>query len=405
MKGRLKKIDVAIIGGGPAGLITAVEIARRGVQVEVFEEHSRIGEPKHCAGLVSIDGLRRLGIEPDREFIQNSISGGILYSPKGVSIEVKSSRPRAYVIDRPAFDNHLAAKAEKFGVKINFSSRVEALVREERHMKLQTSNESVYANLVVNAGGVAAPLVFRSKISPSKDLRLTGVNTEIEGCSVEEDKVEVWFGRNLSSGLFAWVIPLGRDKARCGLGCEEGDPVEKLERFILKRFGQNKPLQIWGGTILLGGPRRKTYGEGLILVGDAAGQTKPTTGGGVILGGLCAIEAGRVAAEAVEAGNASEKFLARYQTAWREKYNKEFKRMIAVRRFVNNLTDDQLEQIFRIIKDENMEATLRDIIEEGDMDLQSKVIMNVLTNPALLRILLRVPGRTFYERLKRKLNL
>ncbi|MGB9622744.1 MAG: NAD(P)/FAD-dependent oxidoreductase [Candidatus Bathyarchaeia archaeon] len=405
MKDRLKKIDAAVIGGGPAGLITAAEIASREVQVEVFEEHPRIGEPKHCAGLVSIEGFRRLGIQPSREFVQNTISGGVLYSPKRVSIELESSRPRAYVIDRPAFDRYLAAKAEKLGVKINFSSRVEALIRGEECITVQTSKKRAYADLVVNAGGAETIFKLRNRISSDRGLTLTGVNTEIEGCCVEEDKVEVWFGRDLAPGLFAWVIPLSRDRVRCGLGCEEGNPVEKLEKFILKRFGQHKPLQIWGGTILLSGPVRKTYDEGLILVGDAAGQTKSTTGGGIILGGLCAIEAGRVAAEAVEAGDASEKFLARYQSAWRKKYGRDFSRMVSVRKLVNNLTDDQLDQIFRVIKDENMEDVLRGVIEEGDMDLQSKVITSVLTNPAFLRILLKVSRQTLHGRLRRILNL
>jgi len=405
VKDRLKKIDVAVIGGGPAGLIVAAEIASRGVEVEIFEEHPIIGEPKHCAGLVSIEGFRRLGIPPTREFVQNTISGGVLYSPKGISIEIKSLRPRAYVIDRPAFERYLAAKAEKLGVIINFARRVEALIREEDCLAVQTLKDRVYADLAVNAGGAAATLTPRSRIPPGRDMRLTGVNTEIEGCSVEEDKVEVWFGREFAPGLFAWVIPLSRDRVRCGLGCCEGDPVEKLEKFIFKRFGRRKPLQIWGGTILLGGPLRKTYAEGLILVGDAAGQTKSTTGGGVVMGGLCAVEAGRVAVEAVEAGDASEKFLARYQSSWREKYGGDFSKMVAVRRFANKLTDDQLDRIFKVIKDENMEDALRCVIDEGDMDLQSKVITSVLKNPSFLRILLEVSGQTLHGRLRRILNL
>lgn len=401
----MKRIDVAVVGGGPAGLIAAFEIARRGAQVEVFEEHPRIGEPKHCAGLVSIEGLKRLGIEPDERFVQNIVSGGVLYSPKGASIEIESSTPRAYVIDRPAFDRHLSSRAEEKGVKINLRCRVKAFPREGHARVVQTSKERVYANLIVDARGAGASPPIREDAYSSRAMRLRGVNTEVEGCPVEESKVEVWFGRDLAPGFFAWVIPLGGGRARCGLACDGSDPVERLERFVFKRFGLSRPLKIWGGTILLSGPSRKTYDEGLIIAGDAAGQTKPTTGGGVILGGLCAIEAGKIAAEAAGARDSSSRFLARYQSAWREKYGGDFRKMSAIRSFANNLSDDQLEQIFRIIKDENLEELLKGFVDEGDMDLQGKVITSILMNPNMLKMLLKVSGRTLYSRLKRMLNL
>ncbi len=106
--------DALVVGAGPAGLLAAKEIASKGFSVKILEEHNRVGVPSHCSGLISIEGLRRIGVEASEKFVQNEIvCGGRIYSPDGQCIEIRDTRPRAYVVDRAALDQHLAEKATR----------------------------------------------------------------------------------------------------------------------------------------------------------------------------------------------------------------------------------------------------------------------------------------------------
>ncbi|HDM26810.1 MAG TPA: NAD(P)/FAD-dependent oxidoreductase, partial [Candidatus Bathyarchaeota archaeon] len=118
-------MDVAVIGGGPSGLLAAREAARRGVDVAVFEEHSRIGVPIHCAGLLSTSGLRRLGLPHRGVYVQNRVRGALFYSPSGLSFTVERPHPVACVVDRALFDQELADRAADRGADIRLNMRVD----------------------------------------------------------------------------------------------------------------------------------------------------------------------------------------------------------------------------------------------------------------------------------------
>jgi flavin-dependent dehydrogenase len=140
--------------------------------------------------------------------------------------------------------------------------------------------------------------------------------------------------------------------------------------------------------------------DGLLVVGDAAGHTKATTGGGVILGGLCALKAGEVAAKAVEVGDMSASFLSSYEAWWRKNLGREFSSMSAVRRLLNGLSDEKLNQLFSAFKQEGIEQLIEEFVEEGDMDLQRAVLAKALRTPRVFRVLLRVLGRLALSELR-----
>jgi flavin-dependent dehydrogenase len=217
--------------------------------------------------------------------------------------------------------------------------------------------------------------------------------------------VEVWLGKHLAPGLFAWVIPLGSERGRCGLASEGGNTVEYLKRFLRVRFGGKKYLNAFKWPVLTGGPISKTFGDGILLVGDVAGQTKPTTGGGVVLGGLCAIEAAKTVVRAVEEGNSSSRFLSIYERGWRKVLGKDFSSMLSLRRFLNKTPDDHLDKVIEALKHYGLETTLEEIVKQGDMDLQSKVIRLTLTNPKLLKVLTRSLGSLALRELRSLFNL
>lgn len=402
----MDRTETVVVGAGPAGLIAAREIASRGVEVRVVEEHPVVGKPNHCAGILSVEGLRRLGVKPSGDFVQHEITGGRIYSPSGAAIEIPGKRKRAYAIDRSEFDGLLADIAAREGVEIETRRLVKALsIQSGKAEGVQGRDWEIQARVVVDAEGASATLAKEAGLARSTLGALAGVNVEVSGVELEPHMVEVWLGSDLAPGLFAWVIPLGDGDARCGLACSAGDAYERLKMFLGRRFSGARCSPPRRGLLLTGGPARRTFGDGLLLVGDAAGQTKPTTGGGVIMGGLCAMEAGRTAAEAVEAADCSAGFLRRYQKAWRSSLGREFASMRAARRFMNGLSDGRIDRLFYTFKREGLEERLQGLVEEGDMDLQSDIIRAALREPRLRSVLVRVVGKLALAELRSLFNL
>jgi geranylgeranyl reductase family protein len=398
--------DAIVIGAGPAGLFAARELARLGVEVKVFEEHNFIGTPNHCAGILSVEGMKRLKLGASRKFIQHEIKGGRVFSPTGTAISIATNSIKAYVVDRVAFDRHLADLARDEGAEIKIGSRITGIIQKKDCIKgVTTSKEKIECDIVIDAEGATGKLARKLGFPQLRQGVLSGVNIEIKEVDLEPNIVEVWMGEALSPGFFAWVVPLFDGYVRCGLACNHGDPTSKLRVFLKQRFGINSFSEPLRWPLLTSGPVKRTYGNGILLVGDVAGQTKPTTGGGVIMGGLCAIEAANVASAALEVGYYSSIFLRRYEDAWKKKFGKEFSSMLAFRRFFNRLSDRRIDMLFDAVKEAGLEGVLKDLVNDGDMDMQSDVFMKALRTPSLIRALLSVTGRAAISELKGLFNL
>jgi len=392
------KTEVAIIGAGPAGLIAARELARGGVTVKVFEEHSEVGEPDHCAGILSIEGLKRLGIKPNTDFIQQEIVGGTLYSPSGINIRITNNRPRAYIVNRGAFDRHLADMMLDEGAELKTGYRVKELLVREGKVSGLIHDDEVKAELVINAEGVKGTLSRSLGFSKPEGV-LSGINAEVSDVELEEGMVEVWFGDQFSPGFFVWVVPTGDNTARCGLGCSSGNPWVRLRGFLDKRFKDYDTMTPARWSIITGGPINKTYGEGILLIGDVAGQVKPTTAGGVIMGGLCAVEAAKTTFKALDSGDTSLGQLKLYDDAWRAKLGKEFTTMLQARRIANKISDARMDRLFDAAKKAGLEKTAENLINEGDMDMQSRIIRKAITNPRIIQVGVSALGRILYNEL------
>ena len=380
--------EVAVVGAGPAGILAAKRVAERGFSVQVFEEHPSVGEPSHCAGLISVEGMRRLGVEPHGSFIQGTVYGGRVYAPGGEHMEVRDRKPRAYVVDRAAFDGRLYCEAVDAGAEFTLSERVEALEFKESRATLRLRGGPVEPTVIIDAEGPGARLLNEAGHDTGQRGLINGFNVEVTGVEVEPGMVELWFGESLADGLFAWVIPTGDDAARCGLA-SRGDGLSSLKGFLKNRFGFEPNTKVKVGRVCTGGPVQRTVDGNVLLVGDAAGQVKPTTGGGVVLGGLCAYIAGDAASEHLGGGEK----LSRYDKLWREKYGPEFGSMLALRRLMNGLGDERLNRVLHALKEEGLQARAQTLLERGDVDMQAGVIREALTDPDILACLIRSMGR------------
>ena len=389
-----KSIDAIVVGGGPCGSFAAWTLAKLGAKVAVFEEHKKIGLPSHCAGHVSLNGLKRLGLRLPRRIFENEINGAFFYSPSGLEFRVKRTSPVTYVLNRELLDEHLAELAMKAGAQYFTGLRVNSIVSKSGSVagvsvRRKGVKETVASNIVIDAEGCSSLLLKRIGLQTlDRSMVVNAIQAVVDQVDdVDVDVVEVYHGQKYAPGLFAWVIPKKDGSAKVGLAAKKGDPREYLRRFMQKhpvaskRLMKSKLVSLSMHPISLGGAIPKTYANGLLVVGDAASQVKPTTGGGIIFGLLCARIAGEVAYEAIENRDFSEKFLSRYQFQWRKSIGFDLAMMLKLRKMLNRVSDDKMDKIINLCTKLEINKVLE---EAGDTDFMGSSLIRMLPNPAAL---------------------
>ena len=388
--------DAIIVGAGPAGLIAAHRIAGSGHSVLVLEEHERVGEPDHCAGLLSSTGLRRLGLIPPKHIIQNTVAGARIHSPSGYSILVERGQREAFVVNRQMFDAWLAERAVQQGAQILTGKKVSGISRldnGEYQISISKMNKENYAARAVISGEgsrcqvsghAGLPQVPRSSKYPAYQY-------EVSGIDIEEDLVEMFYGRRVSRGFFSWIIPLGNGRARVGIASRDR-PKQRLQAsmkhhsIMSTRLRGAKIVRGFGGIVLVGMPIKKTVEGGFLAVGDAAGIVKATTGGGVVVGGTAAEIAGKVVSNALSKLDGKIN-LDSYERSWRSILQRDLRTMYLAQRAITSLSDRGLDELIKGADD----MSLLDVVKrEGDMDMQGKVITSLLKNPSIISLGFRV---------------
>lgn len=391
--------DVVIVGGGPCGSFAALNLAKLGVNVAVFEEHGEIGVPSHCPGHVSIKGLKLLGFYPlPSEIVENTFYGAIFHSPKGKEFSVRFSSPVTCVVNRVLFDKYIAEMAEAAGVHYYLNSRVKSLVIEGGFVKGVTvkqdseTEKRFLSRIVVDAEGTTSRILRQTGLSTlNRRMIVNAVQAEIENVKdAEPDLVEVFLGRDYAPGFYAWLIPKSDGKAKVGLAAKTGNPKELIQRLMLKhpialkKLRTAKVLQTAFHPIPLGGPIPKAYSNGFLVVGDAASHVKPTTGGGVVFGMTCARVAAEVAYEALSENDFSSDFLGVYQKRCKEILGFDVNVMLKMRKMLDVMSDEKVDNAISVCKKLNLDKTLQNI---KDIDFQGQSLLRILRSPRMLTAL------------------
>lgn len=307
--------DVTVVGAGPSGLRVAQILARKGYKVLVLEEHEKIGLPVKCTGLVS-DRLLELVPELSEEdgVILNQIKKAKFYW-RGDFFELISGRRKMLVIDRRKFDEILAEKAKWNGAKILLGKKVTGLKITEFGVHVYAGKKEYRSKLLVGSDG-ADSFVARNLNMELPDEVVYGLQTTVEG-KFDDSSVEVHF--DASEKLFGWVVPVSDKVARVGVADSKRNLAKAYRRFLKKRLGYYKKPDV-GGKIRFGLIKESAFYRGL-LVGDAASQVKPFSGGGIIYGLISAGYAAKALIKSLKVYDYSKEFFV-------ENYDKEWKKHV-----------------------------------------------------------------------------
>ncbi|MDP3105409.1 MAG: NAD(P)/FAD-dependent oxidoreductase [Candidatus Methanoperedens sp.] len=381
------RYDVIVVGAGPGGSITAKTCAEGGLDVLMIEKRQEIGDPVRCAEGVGTDALKK-HIAPDKRWIAAEVKGSRIIAPDGTVILMSSDaamKDVGYTLERKVFDRVLAQNAAMAGAEVRVKTRATGLLKNNGQVSgikamYMGETKDIKADIVIGADGV------ESKVG-----RWAGIDTSLKPHDIETcaqflisnidpgEYSEFYIGEKYSAGGYVWIFPKGGYTANVGigiLGSKSGKirALSLLHDFIETHIPHGKILEMVVGGVPVSGPIERTIADGLMLVGDAARQSDPLTGGGI----TNAMDAGQIAGEvcikAKEKGDYSVKTLMEYEDRWRATIGKEISRSLKVKNLLIKLTDEQFNQL----------AHSLDGIDASTMELPKMLAVLSRKNPKLL---------------------
>jgi digeranylgeranylglycerophospholipid reductase len=356
-----EKYDIAIVGGGPAGLSAAYSAARAGARVILFEKDEAIAHSVRTSGVTWISEMERLGI-PSKYY--NPVQNCRFVSPSN-DVLISGSTAKSCVLDVRATYQHLAFLAAEAGARIMVKSNVINVLKEGNRVagvKASTpkGDLTVRSTLVIDASGFSASVA--RKAGAAGEWRRYGVGAEYE-CYCDDIDSATWVlmvGQQYSEAGYAWIFPLSKNRVRIGVGIgrpESGaEPLEKLHDILEKRLkpldnvGKIQPVELHYGFIPNEGVRQDSVTDGLVMVGDSAGQSNPL----VLEGIRYAIEFGRLAGDVGArsiAHNSTKESLLEYEKTWKAKVESKIQSALKVQTRWLGLTDEQWDKEIEILRD------------------------------------------------------
>lgn len=351
--------DVIIVGAGPVGCRVGELLGERGLRVLILEEHPEIGKPVQCAGLVS---YRIFDLsEVSEDVVVNAVEKARVFSHDRNYIELKHKKP-VYVIDRERFDKELAKKAQDVGVGIKTTKFV-SYEKGKECLKVKSTNGIFKAKLLVGADGPNSSVAPVSGLKLPKNI-LTGMQSIINS-KFNPDLVELWFSSEFAPDFFGWVIPESKGQARVGLAARK-NVKERFKKFLKKRFDKEVKERGKLAGVIRFGLIDDSVADRVLLVGDAASQVKPFSGGGLIYGLTGSKFAAEACIKCLEEGRYDHQFLKEnYDDVWKKELAGPIKKGLLLNKMIHSFSDDKLSISFSLIK----KGKFTKLLEFLDMDL------------------------------------
>ncbi len=372
-------MQVLVVGGGLSGLFLSNLLLRRGVRVRVIEEDPHIGKPQHCAGVVSPNAIRILGnILGNRELKREVIVNRIRSLTISISTLFKGeyhNTKEVYIINRERLENILASKIIADGGELVLGRRLSLVRSGGNTVKIDSTDideiEKKYDYIVIAVGALGALLRKGiKKIFPSYQV-------DIKDTTMDEENIEVFVDKDLNPYFFMWSIPLGNGTVRVGTA---GRNPHKIVNHHLKRhYGDNsykyKITNKYFGHIVLTGPVTPFYSGKYIYIGDTAGQTKVTTGGGIYY----LLMAANFLAHCIISGDINN-----YQLMWLSNFKEELILQKLLRRLFLLLNN---QQIYSLVLSLQKHRLIDGFLSYGDVDRHGQSFIRYLVNKFMPKFL------------------
>jgi digeranylgeranylglycerophospholipid reductase len=354
----LETYDVAVIGAGPAGVMAAWKAAESHAKTILLEREPQPGK-KVCAEGILAEVLNDAEVKPSSEFVDNEISGAYLYAPdekKRVNVGGEG-----YILDKPAFLQVLAKRAEDSGAEAKYGTPVESIERHngtmEIHSKKDGQPSSIRARVVIGSDGTGSILARR--FFPRKNYQtITALQYSMTDCQVEdESKLEIYVGHEKAPAGYIWVFPKGKGKANVGIGLKGSGAKTLLDKFIEnhpKALGSAKIERTLAAPVPVGGEIETYVADNMMLCGDAAGQVIPLTGAGIHTGLVSGKIAGEEAAKAALSGNVSAKNLEHYRERFDELWGPRISNSLRALDSFERFSDQELNIITGLLEGQDL---------------------------------------------------
>jgi digeranylgeranylglycerophospholipid reductase len=355
------KTDVLVIGGGPAGSMTAKWAAHSGAKVLLIEKRQEIGSPVRCGEGMSKAWLPDVGIKPGR-WINVEVEGARIYSPSEKVFEINEKHAGnevGYVVERDEFDKQLAIDAANAGVEVKLKTAAVGLLKDGGKVvgaKVKEFGQTyeVRAPITIGAdgfesqigrwGGIPTNIATRD-MDTCLQYRMTNVDCDVRYCD--------FFLGKVAPGGYVWVFPKSDGLANVGIGVQvsqvqnPADARTYLDRWIAKHpgYAKGKKIDMVGGGVSISPPLKQTVNDGIMIVGDAARMIDPLTGGGIANGCIAGKICGQVAAEAAHSGNTSKEFLQKYEKGWRVLLEEKLYRNWLAKEKLVTLSDETFDKV------------------------------------------------------------
>lgn len=384
-----KLYDVVVVGAGPAGSVGACLTAKAGLSTLVLEEHEQAGLHVNCTGIIGVEAFKRLNLP--RDPILSRLQAITFCAPSGHSFRYDPGAPLAHIVSRLQFDQELATLAQSEGAQFRFGYHGRLIRVDEDAVEIREREddpEPVRARSAIIATGFGSNLPQQVGLPSPRDITY-GAQAEVEMDGLRD--VEIYLGKEVAPESFAWVVPLsvpeggGAGIARVGLVAAKEAP--RYFQKLLEHPSIKPRIRTPNPKMLLSPiptePIECSYTDRVLVVGEAAGQVKTTTQGGIYYGMLCAAMAAETLEFAAKKGDFRAPVLKRYEQAWTKEIAQELKTGLSLREVFARLSDPQIDALVELGTRDDILGLVRRLAQ---FDWHRDLIQTSLRLPALQEV-------------------